>query len=204
MTQFMQNTRYFVPIALLTLVFILLDMFYMRLERFNLWVRHIVNKTRLVRIKRFMVFTHRFNDFIPASTQIIIVAVLLGFVWKDWKRGMFMTATMAIQTTVVTVTKKIAVRTRPPHIAAHKIMTSGSYPSGHAASTMTMALLVPAFLSPYLPAAAIAAVAVYLTVNALFTAYGRLYLDVHWATDIAGGWVLSVITFFMTHYLIQL
>ncbi len=204
MTQFVQNTRYFIPITVLSVIFILLDIFYLKFERFNLWVRHIVNKTRQVKIKRFMVFTHQYNDFIPASTQIILVAMLLGFLWKDWKKGMFITATLAVQTTVVTVTKRIAVRARPPHVAAHKLMTSGSYPSGHAASTMAMAFLVPTFLSSYLPALAIIGILVYLLLNALFTAYGRLYLDMHWATDIIGGWVLSVITFLLTHYLIQL
>lgn len=204
MTQFVQDTKYFVPIAVLSIIFILLDIFYLRLERFNLWVRHIINKTRQVRIKKFMVFTHQYNDFIPASTQIILVAMLLGFLWKDWKRGLFMTAALAIQTTVVTVTKKIAVRTRPPHIAAHKLMTSGSYPSGHAASTMAMAFLVPTFLFTYLPFIAIIGIFVYLLVNALFTAYGRLYLDMHWATDIIGGWILSMITFIASNYLINL
>jgi undecaprenyl-diphosphatase len=204
MSQFIRNTAYFLPLTVLTLIFLLLDVFYMRLERFNLWVRHVVNKTRIVKIKRFMVFTHKYNDFIPASTQIIIVAMLLGFIWKDWKRGMFLTAALAIQTTVVTVTKKIAVRARPPHVAAHKLMTSGSYPSGHAASTMTFLLLVPTFLAAYLPFAAIMALSAYLIVNALFTAYGRLYLDVHWATDILGGWILSAITYMSTLYIMQL
>lgn len=204
MAQFVHDTKYFVPIAIMSIIFILLDMFYMRLEGFNLWVRHVVNKTRQVKIKRFMVFTHQYNDFIPASTQILLVAMLLGFLWKDWKKGMFITATLMIQTTVVTVTKRIAVRTRPPHETAHKLMTSGSYPSGHAASTMAMALLTPTFLAPYLPSPAIYAIFAYLFINALFTAYGRLYLDMHWATDIVGGWILATITFMSTSYLIRL
>lgn len=201
MTDFIQNYKYFIPISILSVIFILLDIFYMRLEAFNLWVRHIVNKTRVVRIKRFMVFTHQYNDFVPASTQILLVAMLLGFLWKDWKSGLFMTAALVVQTTIVTVTKKIAVRARPPHIAAHKLMTSGSYPSGHSASTMAMTLLVPYFISPFLPDWATLIVFIYLLANALFTAYGRLYLDMHWATDIIGGWVLSVITFLTSSYL---
>lgn len=204
MTHFIQDTAYFAPILVLTILFILLDIFYLRLERFNMWVRHVVNKTRQVKIKRFMVFTHQYNDFIPASTQIILVAMLLGFLWRDWKKGLFMTATLAIQTTIVTVTKRIAVRTRPPHIAAHKLMTSGSYPSGHAASTMAMTFLVPTFLYSYLPFAAIIGIFAYLMVNALFTAYGRLYLDMHWATDIIGGWILSLITFLTANYILHL
>lgn len=204
MSLFFQETKYFIPITILSIIFVLLDIFYLRLERFNLLVRHLVNRTRQVRIKKIMIFTHKYNDIVPASTQIIIVAMLLGFLWKDWKRGLFITAVLVLQTTVVTITKKIAVRARPPHVAAHKLMTSGSYPSGHAASTMAMAFLVPRFLSPYLPFWAIVLLLVYLLVNALFTAYGRLYLDMHWATDIVGGWVLAVITFLVTNFLMSI
>ncbi|MHB1483977.1 MAG: phosphatase PAP2 family protein [Saccharofermentanales bacterium] len=204
MSAFFHDYAYFVPISILSVMFILLDIFYLQLERFNIWVRHIVNKTRQVKIKKFMIFTHQYNDFIPTSTQILLVAMLLGFLWKDWKSGLFMTAALMLQTTVVTVTKTIAVRTRPPHIAAHKLMTSGSYPSGHSASTMAMALIVPTYLYPYLPMPAIIGIFVYLLVNALFTAYGRLYLDMHWATDILGGWILSIITYLSSTYLIRL
>jgi len=204
MVQFVQTSKFFIPIAILSIIFILLDFFYLRLEGFNLWVRRAVNRTRQVKIKRFMIFTHQYNDFVPASTQILFIAILLGVLWKDWKHGLFMTAALVLQTTIVTITKRIAVRTRPPHISAHKLMTSGSYPSGHSASTMAMAFLVPTFLNPYLPFWAITIICVYLLINALFTAYGRLYLDMHWATDIIGGWILSVITFMASLYLIRL
>ena len=100
MTQFIQDTKYFIPITILSIIFIFLDIFYLRLERFNLWVRHAVNRTRQVGIRRFMVFTHQYNDFIPASTQILLVAMLLGFLWKDWKKGLFITAALMIQTSV--------------------------------------------------------------------------------------------------------
>ena len=204
MSEFFHDYKYFVPILILSILFVLLDIFYLQLERFNIWVRHVVNKTRQVKIKKFMVFTHQYNDFIPTSTQILLVAMLLGFIWKDWKSGLFMTAALMLQTTVVTVTKTIAVRTRPPHITAHKLMTSGSYPSGHSASTMAMALLVPTYLYQYLPLQAIIGIFVYLFINAMITAYGRLYLDMHWATDIIGGWILSVITFLSSVYVIRL
>jgi membrane-associated phospholipid phosphatase len=204
MAQFLSNSKSAVPIIILLVIFILLDIFYVQLTKFNMWIRHIVNKTREVKIKRFMIFTHQYNDIIPASTQIVLVAMILGLIWKDWKSGLFLMASLAIQTSVVTVTKRIAVRARPPHLTAHKLMTSGSYPSGHSASTMTMALLVPALLMPYLPFWGIMLVLVYFLANATFTAYGRLYLDMHWATDIIGGWVLSVITFFVVMYLMNL
>jgi len=204
MTELISKNIILIPITILSIAFILLDIFYMELEKFNLFIRHLVNKTRVVEIKKFMVFTHKYNDFIPASTQIVVFSMILGFLWRDWARGLFLASGIAVQTTIVTITKSIVVRARPPHMGAHKIMTSGSYPSGHSAATMSMALLVPAFLSIYAPIWICVAVFAYLFTNAIVTAYGRLYLDMHWATDILGGWILSGITFLVVNYLVSL
>ena len=204
MTEFISNNMILIPISILSVVFILLDIFYIQLEKFNLAVRHLVNRTRVSEIKKFMIFTHKYNDFIPASTQVVVFSMILGFLWRDWARGMFLASGIAVQTTIVTLTKRIVIRARPPHIAAHKIMTSGSYPSGHSAATMSMALIVPAFLLVYAPLWICILIFVYLFVNAIVTAYGRLYLDMHWATDIIGGWILSVITFLVVNYLVIL
>ncbi len=83
-------------------------------------------------------------------------------------------------------------------------MTSGSYPSGHAANTMAMFFLIPAFLAPHVSVAVVSVLGTYLFLNALVTAYGRLYLDVHWATDILGGWSLSGVTFLTAFYITRL
>ncbi len=201
MTQFLHTYIYAVPVVLLTILFVALDILYMRMEKFNSWVRDAVHRNRLPEIKKFMILTHKYNDVIPSSLQIIAIAMVLGFVWKDWKSGVFVIAALMTQLAVVSFTKQIAMRTRPPHITAHKIMTSGSYPSGHSASTLAMALLVPAFLMPYLPLWIVAVILAVLVANSLTTAYGRLYLDMHWASDILGGWVLAVITTLVTYYI---
>jgi membrane-associated phospholipid phosphatase len=204
MTQFLRNSYLAIPVLALSVAFIALDIFYLRLKKFNYGIRHIVNRTRNLEIRRFMVLTHQANDVIPSSVQIIAVAMLLGFLWKDWKRGAFLISALMLQLGVVSFTKQIAIRARPPHLTAHKIMTSGSYPSGHSASTMGMAFLVSAFFLPYLPILAVGAIFLVLLGNAIITAYGRMYLDMHWATDILGGWILSVITTIVTLYIVAL
>lgn len=200
MNQFLHTYIFAVPVIILSVIFIALDIFYSKLEWFNRWVRIIVHRYRIPKVRKFMVMTHKYNDILPSSLQIIGVAMLLGFIWKDWKSGVFMIAALMIQLTIVSFTKQIARRTRPPHLTAHKIMTSGSYPSGHSASTLAMALIITAFVNPYLPFAAVAAILVILIANALITAYGRLYLDMHWAADILGGWILAIITALVTYY----
>ena len=189
MSQFLHSYVFAVPVIILSIMFISLDILYTKLSVFNRWIRLLVHRNRIAKIRKFMVLTHKYNDILPSSLQIIAIAMLLGFIWKDWKSGVFIIAALMIQLAVVSFTKQIAQRTRPPHITAHKIMTSGSYPSGHSASTLAMALLIPAFLVPYIPMLAVVIVLIVLIGNALTTAYGRLYLDMHWATDILGGWI---------------
>lgn len=201
MNQFIQSYAYAVPVIILSLIFVALDILYLRLNKFNQWIRNIVNRTRNHSIYKVMVLSHKLNDVIPSSLQIIGIAMILGFFWQDWKSGVFLIAALMIQLAVVSFTKQIPIRIRPPHVGAHKIMTSGSYPSGHSASTLAMAILTPAFFMPHLPIWVVGIIFIILLFNAMFTAYGRLYLDMHWATDIIGGWILAVITTIVTFYL---
>lgn len=65
-----------------------------------------------------------------------------------------------------------------------------SFPSGHAAGTMAVGLTLSYVLTrERLVPAWGAAVAV---VFSLLVGWGRLYLDVHWATDVIGGWAIGV------------
>jgi undecaprenyl-diphosphatase len=102
---------------------------------------------------------------------------------------------MFVQTTVVSACKRLSSIDRPPQIVSPVFLTTGSYPSGHSASSLMSALLVPTILMPYLPLSVLIILATFLVCVALLTAYGRLYLDVHWLTDIVGGWVLAGATY---------
>ena len=148
-----------------------------------------------------MIYTHKVNDVLTASLIILVFAFILGFIWKDWESGVFIIAAQSIQLAVVSFTKSVAQRNRPPHLTAHKILKSGSYPSGHSASTLSLALLVTVFYSHYLPLVFVGLIFLILLFNALATAYGRLYLDMHWVMDIIGGWLLGTMTTLVTYYL---
>ncbi len=177
------------------LIFIALAMLSNFLAPLNLAVRRYVELHRNMRIRPLMVLTHRYNDVLSFSIQLIILALVLGLVWDDWRRAMILLAAISIQTTVVSASKRLASIDRPPQMFSHVIMTSGSYPSGHSAASLTYALLVPTVFAPYLSLPVIIMLATYLAGVALLTAYGRLYLDVHWLTDILGGWSLSLIIY---------
>lgn len=184
-------------LAVVLLLYLVLARFNGRLEAINLRFRRLIEQTRPMKLRPLMILTHRYNDVLSLSLQLIVLSLIIGLVWHDWRRAMVLTSAMFIQTTAVTATKQLAAVVRPPQDHTHVIMRSGSYPSGHTAASMTLALLAPVILAPFLPPLLMTALTVYLLVVALMTAYGRLFLDVHWLTDIVGGWLISAATFLL-------
>lgn len=174
------------------------------LFRINMWFRQLVMVTRPISLRPLMILTHRYNDVLSLSLQLIGLALLVGWIWDDWRRAMVLTSAMFIQTTAVTATKKLAAVTRPPQDIAHVKMQSGSYPSGHSAASLTFALLVPMILAPFLHPVLIILITIYLFLIALITAYGRLFLDVHWFSDIVGAWLISPATYLLARTFLRM
>ncbi len=184
--------------AVLLCIYTVLAVIYKRLHRINAAARRVVHRMRRPWMRPFFIFTHKYYDLPAASVQVSGIALLLGFVWKDWRASTALLVALFLQTAIVSVTKGASARVRPPHDTAHVIMQSGSYPSGHAAGSLTFAVLAPFLLSTHVPVAVAIAVSVYLLLMSAFTSFGRLYLDMHWFTDIIGGWILSSVTIMFT------
>lgn len=190
--------KHIVLIVILAVIFIALPLLSRPLAPLNIFVRRLVDTRRNMRLRPLMIITHRYNDVLSFSVQLIILAFVLGIGLRDWRRAMVVLAAMFVQTTVVSFFKRLTSIDRPPQMISHVIMTSGSYPSGHSAASMTFALLVPTVLLPYISLPVLILLTTYLIIVALLTAFGRLYLDVHWLTDILGGWSLSVVIFLLS------
>ena len=172
------------------------------LDPMNTRVRRWVNHTRQPALRPLMIITHKYNDVVALSVQLIILASLVGWIYGNWGRAMILTSAMFIQATVVSVCKRLTSINRPPQIFSHVFMYTGSYPSGHSAASLSFALLVPEVLKPYIPLPVTMAIAFVLFLVALLTAYGRLYLDVHWLSDIFGGWFLSMAVYLFSRALL--
>ena len=125
---------------------------------------------------------------------LVILAVVVWLIWGQPRAAAVLAGSMGLGYLVVETVKRIAERVRPPGATA-LIATPHSYsfPSGHAFSGLLFfalsGLLIAAVTRNRTVAwtAIVSGFAVGLAVGA-----SRVYLGVHWASDVAASWVLAV------------
>jgi membrane-associated phospholipid phosphatase len=120
---------------------------------------------------------------LPVTAAVALAAALV-LLRRPAEAGLFAGAVIAIYI-AVHVTKAATDRPRPPHPLAGA--TLSAFPSGHSAYST---IYVAAALLTRRAAVMAAAIAVALAIGA-----SRLYLRVHWATDVLAGWALGAAIF---------
>ncbi len=123
---------------------------------------------------------------LPASVLLISVGM-----WRQrWQAATYFAVVMLGSTLLNAITKLVWHRVRPNLWEGIPPHADFSFPSGHATYSMAfvLALIILAWDSPKRP---------WLIVwGALFTltiGFTRLYLGVHYLTDILGGWLLAIV-----------
>jgi undecaprenyl-diphosphatase len=92
------------------------------------------------------------------------------------------------------VMKHVLDRARPPRIDQLVVETSGSLPSGHAlGSTVVLGILTAIAFGVIRRPGNRAALATIVVVVIAAVGLSRLYLAVHWATDVLTGWLLGAV-----------
>ncbi|MDF3145690.1 MULTISPECIES: phosphatase PAP2 family protein [unclassified Streptomyces] len=145
--------------------------------------------------------THTFRiltDWVwdPWTMRILSAAVAIWLVWRRAARwtAVWLVATCALATVIQQALKAVVDRPRPvwpdPVDSAHY----ASFPSGHAMTATVVCGLLLWLLHHYGVARALwrtaAAVAVISVAGVGLT---RVWLGVHWATDVVGGWLLGAL-----------
>jgi len=131
---------------------------------------------------------------IYGSWFVLLPAVILGLLFAySHLRGEFglrMGIAAASAAVVVEVLKRVLMRTRPGVL--HQVSVSGaSFPSGHALDStvvyVMLALIVTGLAERYRNWAII------LYLLPLFIGWSRVYLGVHWPSDVLGGFGIGLL-----------
>ena len=130
----------------------------------------------------------------PVALGAVTVAagVVLGIIWRRWAPVLVAGVTVAGNGVLTLALKQAVARLRPPPSGALAAADGYAFPSGHAA-TAAATFGVIAFLCTgrLRRCAGRAAVWAGAAVLAALVGISRVYLGVHWTTDVLGGWAFG-------------
>lgn len=131
------------------------------------------------------------GSFIVLTFVVAATAIFLALHQRMRSVALVLGATI-LGSVVVTVIKAIISRARPDLIDRLMVEVSHSFPSGHAANSAIVYLTLATLLFPVLPdrrmRAFVLGVALLLT---FLIGISRVYLGVHWPSDVVAGWVFG-------------
>jgi membrane protein DedA with SNARE-associated domain/membrane-associated phospholipid phosphatase len=127
---------------------------------------------------------------VVTSVALVTTAALA---WRRrWSEALLVAGTTLGAGLLIVVLKPLVGRSRPPRIDQLMLETNQSFPSGHALASAAVLGVLALVLIPRRPRrvprillVAIAAAA------AAMIGLSRLYLGVHWASDVVGGWLIG-------------
>ncbi|GAB2486493.1 phosphatase PAP2 family protein [Jatrophihabitans fulvus] len=128
----------------------------------------------------------------PAVFQAVAVAVGVALRLRGRRSlALYCAVTVPVASSLSTLVK-LAVRRDRPAVADDLTHAAGaSFPSGHATTSMAGVLVLLIVLSRLRRGPLLAAAVVLGAAIAVVVAASRLWLGVHYPTDVAGGWLLA-------------
>ncbi|WP_460059419.1 phosphatase PAP2 family protein [Pseudolactococcus yaeyamensis] len=134
-----------------------------------------------------------------AYVPILLGAVLIFLVLKKWyAEAIFIAANVAIVPILIYILKHIYGRSRPslPHLVVENGL---SFPSGHASTSLMFYACLMVLICQRLHNRQMKwLVRVLATMFIVLIGMSRIYLGVHYPTDILGGWLMSASILLMT------
>lgn len=132
----------------------------------------------------------------PAGMTVcaLILGLLLGVAWRSWTPVLTLAATAAGAIGLTIVFKAALGRPRPPLIHAVAAADGYGFPSAHAAAAAAVCGAAAWLCSGWLRSSR-ARIAIWAAAAMLAALVGisRVYLGVHWATDVIGGWIFGIL-----------
>ncbi|MGP0173491.1 bifunctional DedA family/phosphatase PAP2 family protein [Pseudomonas sp. NCHU5208] len=148
----------------------------------------LVQEQRQAHLDKWIVVLTRLGDF---NTQLIAALVLCGLLLlaRQWRHLLFAGSTLLFTALANTTLKHGFARARPDILS--EPLTSFSFPSGHSSAAFAFFLVLGVLAGRGQSARLRLAWLVVAGLPALAIALSRVYLGVHWPSDIIAGAVLA-------------
>ena len=131
---------------------------------------------------------------------ILSVVVTLFFLWRGYRAEMkFYWIGMLSSALLFSGIKEIVGRTRPSSYIGDYLQHGYSFPSGHATMSMAFALLLFFILYPRLSTIYRYALVAFVVLFPISISISRLYLGIHYLSDVLGGLSLALGSLFLIY-----
>lgn len=185
-------------LSFLTLMILTMCDYNFKIDSFN---DVVANNRDNVLTKFFKVFTH-IGSFYTLAVMALIGVVLLFFVFKKKRLAIFTGGCFACVCVANFVIKQIVRRARPEHLMIIE-ETGYSFPSGHAMMTFAFFALLIYVVYKYVKNKPLKIIlTVLFSLLIISVSFSRIYLGVHYFTDILAGWLITfaiVVTFIILY-----
>ena len=129
----------------------------------------------------------------PVVVSVVVAAIICLLVIRRWRMAAFLGATLASAAVISTAAKLIFSRARPDLVDHLDRTFTSSFPSAHAMISavgyLAMAAVASQLAEDRRLGATVFGIAAVMT---LLVGISRVYLGVHWPSDIVAGWCLGV------------
>ena len=129
--------------------------------------------------------------FLSNYLAYLVVVIFLIFVLREKSRRLLSEAILSIFLARGVLTELIRFFYHSPRPSL--ILNSWSFPSGHAAFFFALAMTTYFYNKK---------IALFLFISASLISFGRVYLQLHWSTDILGGLLIGIGSAFLIHKLL--
>jgi undecaprenyl-diphosphatase len=129
-----------------------------------------------------------------ATVLVLLTLAAVGYLLmrRKWSTAVFVALSVVGGTLISTALKALFARPRPDLVPHAVHVTSASFPSGHAMLTMVTFLTLGAVLAEVQPNRRFKVyILSWAVLLSLLVGLSRVYLGVHWPTDVIAGWCVG-------------